>query len=147
MKKLFTAAVLAIVLTSYADPKPENTAIIDKIYADFAAGNIEAVIGVMDPNIVWNEATCSSYSDGNPYTGPEVVLNSVFARIGADNEYFKLENIKLAALGNDKVLASLNYNFKSKKTGEVQITTVIHEWTIGNGKITAFQQYLGLGKQ
>lgn len=126
---------------------PETTSLIKQLYAHFAEGNIEAVLGSMDASIVWNEATCSSYSDGNPYSSPEAVLQGVFARIGEDNEYFKLENIRLADLGNNQVLAALNYHFKSKKTGQEQITTVVHEWTIVNEKITAFQQYIGLGKQ
>ena len=125
----------------------ENAPIINQLYTHFGEGNIEAVLGMMDANIVWNESTSSSYSDGNPYTSPGAVLNGVFARIGEDNEYFKLENIAVAEMGNDRVLATLNYNFKSKKTGEVQTTTVVHEWTIENKKIMAFQQYIGLGKQ
>lgn len=128
-------------------PDPINTAIVDGLYNAFAAGDIPTVLGAMDANIVWNEASSSSYSDGNPYTSPEAVLNGVFKRIGEDNDYFKLENIKLTALGDNKVLASLNYNYKSKKTGETNKPSVVHEWTIENGKIIAFQQYLGLGKQ
>lgn len=128
-------------------PNPENTAIIDQLYAHFGKGEVPAVLEMMSPNIVWNESSCSSYSDNNPYTNPDAVLNGIFGRIGQDNEYFKLENIKLAGLGDHKVLASLNYDFKSKKTGEVHKTTVVHEWTLENGKVTAFQQYLGLGEQ
>ena len=128
-------------------PNPENTAIIDQLYANFGKGEVPAVLEMMSPNIVWNESSCSSYSDNNPYTSPEAVLNGVFGRIGQDNEYFKLENIKLAGLGDNKVLASLNYDFKSKNTGKVHKTTVVHEWTLENGKVTAFQQYLGLGEQ
>lgn len=126
---------------------PNNIAVIDGLYKAFAVGNIPAVLGAMDAHIDWNESSCSSYADGNPYTSPEAVLNGVFKRIGEDSENFKLENIKLVGMDGNKVLASLNYNFKSKKTGENIITTVVHEWTIENGEITVFQQYLGLGKQ
>jgi len=128
-------------------PNPENTAIIDQLYANFSKGEVPEVLEMMSANIVWNESSCSSYSDNNPYTSPEAVLNGVFGRIGQDNEYFKLENIKLAGLGDKKVLASLNYDFKSKNTGKIHKTTVVHEWTLENGKVTAFQQYLGLGEQ
>ncbi len=128
-------------------PDPNNIAVVDGLYKAFAAGDIPAVLDAMDAHIAWNESSCSSYADGNSYTSPEAVLNGVFKRIGEDSENFKLENIKLVGMDGNKVLASLNYNFKSKKTGENIITTVVHEWTIENGKITAFQQYLGLGKQ
>ncbi|MDN3724872.1 nuclear transport factor 2 family protein [Aequorivita sp. SDUM287046] len=125
----------------------QNISIVDGLYKSFAAGDIPSVLGAMDANIVWNESSCSSYADGNPYKNPEAVLNGVFKRIGEDSENFKLENIQLVEMGDNKVLASLNYNFIAKKTGEKILTSVIHEWTIDNGKITAFQQYLGLGKQ
>ncbi|MEN3324858.1 ester cyclase [Mariniflexile soesokkakense] len=128
-------------------PNPENATIINQLYTNFGEGNIEAVLGMMDPNIQWNESSCSSYSDGNPYSSPEAILNGVFGRIGQDNEYFKLENIELAGLGDNKVLASLNYDGKSKKTEQTYKTTVVHLWTLNNGKITAFQQYIGIGKQ
>ena len=128
-------------------PNPENTALINQLYDYFGKGEIPAVLEMMAPDILWNESSCSSYSDGNPYTSPDSVLNGVFGRIGQDNEYFKLENIKLSGLGGNKVFASLNYDGKLMKTGETYKTKVIHEWTIDNGKITAFQQYIGQGKQ
>ncbi|MCH4551049.1 ester cyclase [Aestuariibaculum lutulentum] len=128
-------------------PNLENTTLINSIYEAFGKGDIPAVLEMMDKNIVWNESTSSSYSDGNPYKGPDAVLNGVFKRLGEDNEYFKLENIKLSPLGNDQVLAILNYDGKFKKTGEAYKTTVVHLWTLKNEKITTFQQYIGLGKQ
>ena len=128
-------------------PNPENTAIINQLYKNFGEGNIDGVFGMMHSNIEWNESSCSSYSNGNPYLSPEAVLNGVFGRIGQDNEYFKLENIELTGLGESKVLASLNYDGKLNKTGQTYKTTVVHLWSLKNGKITAFQQYIGKGTQ
>lgn len=129
------------------NPSQGNIAFINQLYTHFGNGEIPKVLEMMDANIVWNESSCSSYSDNNPYTSPDAVLNGVFGRIGQDNEYFNLENIKLTSLEDDKVLASLNYDGKSKKSGKAYKTTVVHLWTITDGKITAFQQYIGLGKQ
>ncbi len=128
-------------------PNQENIAIIDGIYQAFGKGDIPTVLGMMTSDIIWNESSSSSYSDGNPYSSPDAVLNGVFKRLGEDNDYFKLENIKLSALGNDQVLATLNYHGKLKKTGETYQTTVVHLWTLKEEKVTAFQQYIGLGKQ
>ncbi len=128
-------------------PNQGNIAIIDQLYTHFGKGEIPAVLEMMDSNVEWNESSCSSYSDRNPYTNPDAVLNGVFGRIGEDNEYFKLENIKLSHLGDNKVLATLNYDGKLKKTGKPYKTKVVHEWTLENDKITAFQQYIGQGKQ
>ena len=121
---------------------PANVGIIDGLYKAFAVGDIPKVLGGMDAKIVWNEAEGNKYADGNPYTGPQAVLNGVFARIGAEHEYFKLVNIQLHEMSNDQVLATLRYQAKLKKNGAIYDAQVAHLWTLKDGKAVAFQQYL-----
>jgi ketosteroid isomerase-like protein len=118
-----------------------NVEVIDNLYKAFAAGEIPKVLELMDPKIIWNEAEGNTYADGNPYVGPEAVLNGVFARIGAEHEYFKVEDVKLHNMLNNKVLATLRYDAKYKN-GKAYNVQVAHLWTLENGKITAFQQYV-----
>lgn len=120
---------------------PGNVAVIDGLYQGFAAGDIPAVLGAMDANIVWNEAESFPYADQNPYIGPEAVLNGVFARIGADWEYFNLTGIQLHDMSNNQVLATLRYKGKHKTTGKEIDSQTAHLWTLKDGKITAFQQF------
>lgn len=126
--------------------KPENTnkntGIIDGLYKAFAAGDIPAVLGTLDEKVVWNEAEGNAYADGNPYIGPDAVLNGVFARVGSEWDNFKLNNIELHEMSNDKVLATLRYTGKYKKTGKSIDAQVAHLWTLKDGKVTAFQQYV-----
>lgn len=121
---------------------PGNISVIDGLYKAFSEGDIPTVLGAMDTNIVWNEAEGNSYADGNPYIGPEAVLNGVFARIGADHEYFNLEDIILHEMSNDQVLATLRYKGKLKENGAIFDTQVAHLWTLKDGKVIAFQQYV-----
>jgi steroid delta-isomerase-like uncharacterized protein len=121
---------------------PGNLSVIDGAYKAFAMGDIPAVLGVMDAKIVWNEAEGNSYADGNPYIGPDAVLKGVFARIGAEHEYFNLTDILLHEMSNDQVLATLRYKAKLKKNGTVYNTQAAHLWTLKNGKVTNFQQYV-----
>lgn len=123
----------------------ENSKIIDGLYKAFATGDIPAVLGAMDPNIVWNEAEGNAYADGNPYKGPEAVLNGVFGRIMQDHEYFNLEDIELHEMLNDKVLATLRYDAKYK-SGKNYNAQVAHFWTLKDGKVVAFQQYVDTKK-
>lgn len=125
---------------------PNNLAVIQNIYSDFAKGDIEKVLAALDPNVVWNEAEGNEYADGNPYIGPDAVLNGVFARVGADYEYFNLANIQLHEMSNNQVLATLRYQAKVKKTGKVMDTQAAHFWTLKDGKATAFQQYVDTKK-
>lgn len=122
-------------------PLTDNTAIVDSLYKAFAAGDIPAVLAAMDANIVWNEAESFPYADQNPYIGPEAVLNGVFARIGAEWEYFNLTGIQLHDMSNNQVLATLRYKGKHKTTGKEIDSQTAHLWTLKDGKITAFQQF------
>jgi|GEM_PF-89444 len=120
---------------------PENVAVIDGLYQAFVKGDVPAVLAVMDANIVWNEAEGFLYADQNPYIGPEAVLNGVFARIGAEWEYFNLTNIQLHDMSGNMVLATLRYQAKHQTTGKVMDSQTAHLWTLRDGKIVAFQQF------
>lgn len=125
---------------------PNNLSVVDSAYAAFAVGEIPKVLALMDADVIWNEAESNAYADGNPYIGPDAVLNGVFARLGADHEYFKLEDIQLHEMGNNKVLATLRYDAKVKKNGTAYNAQAAHVWTLKDGKVTSFQQYVDTKK-
>lgn len=124
---------------------PNNMTLVDNLYKAFAIGDIPTVLAGMDANIIWNEAEGNSYADGNPYIGPDAVLNGVFARLGADHEYFKLQDIELNEMSNNMVLATLRYDGKFKN-GKAYDAQVAHLWTLKDGKVVAFQQYVDTKK-
>ncbi len=116
--------------------------IIENMYNAFAEGNIPSVLASMDDNIIWNEAEGNSLADGNPYKGPDAVLNGVFARLGAQWENFTLVDIKLHEMANHQVLATLRYHGKNIKTGTSINAQAAHHWTLKDGKVIGFQQYV-----
>lgn len=123
-----------------------NLKVIDGLYKAFVAGDIPGALAPMDPKIVWNEAEGNSLADGNPYIGPDAVLNGVFARVGENHDYFKLENIQLLEMSNNQILSTLRYEGKVKETGKTYNAQVAHLWTLKNGKIIGFQQYVDTKK-
>lgn len=124
---------------------PENLSIVDNLYKNFGAGDIPAVLAAMDEKIVWNEAEGNAYADGNPYIGPDAVLKGVFGRIGEEHEYFNLNDIQLHQMSDNKVLATLRYDAKHKN-GNSYNAQVAHLWTLKDGKVSAFQQYVDTKK-
>lgn len=116
--------------------------IIENMYKAFAVGDVPTVLSAMDDNIVWNEAEGNSLADGNPYKGPNAVLNGVFARLGAEWENFRLVDIKLHEMSNDQVLATLRYHGKNVKTGTSIDAQAAHHWTLKDSKVIGFQQYV-----
>lgn len=116
--------------------------IIENLYKAFAEGNIPAVLSVFDDHIVWNEAEGNALADGNPYKGPDTVLNGVFARLADEHEYFNLKDIELHNMDDDQVLATLRYDAKRKKNGALIDAQAAHLWKLKDGKVIAFQQYV-----
>ncbi|GMQ25467.1 nuclear transport factor 2 family protein [Algoriphagus sp. oki45] len=123
----------------------ENKAIVDRLYEAFSKGDVPGVLSGMDSKIVWNEAEGNKYANGNPYIGPDAVLNGVFGPILADHEYFNLKDIELHEMLNGKVLATLRYDAKTK-TGKAYNAQVAHLWILKGGKITGFQQFVDTKK-
>ncbi len=123
-------------------PPEENRAVVNSMYQSFSKGDIPEVLASLDPNVVWMEAEGNAYADGNPYKGPDAVLKGIFTRIGDEYESFSLENIELHEMANDKVLATLRYNGKLKANGATIDAQAAHLWTLRDGKVIDFQQYV-----
>jgi ketosteroid isomerase-like protein len=117
-----------------------NVALIQGLYDDFARGDIAAVLGAMSPAIVWNEANNFPYADGNPYVGPQAILEGVFARCGSEWDGFAAEIDEVLDAG-DTVVALGHYSGTYKATGRAQKTQLVHVWRVEDGKAARFQQY------
>ncbi len=121
---------------------PNNLTVIQGLYDNFAKGDVPAVLAAMNANVVWNEAEGNEYADGNPYIGPDAVLKGVFERVVGDHEYFHLVDIQLHQMSNNQVLSTLRYQAKRKDNGAMLDAQAAHYWTLKDGKVTVFQQYV-----
>ena len=99
-----------------------------------------AVLGAMDPAIVWNEAENFPYADRNPYVGPTVIREGVFARLGGEWENFSVHPEEIFDAG-DTVVSTGRYTGAYKKTGTQISAQYVHVWRLRNGKLLKFQQY------
>jgi ketosteroid isomerase-like protein len=125
----------------------QNIQIIDSLYKAFSTGDMPTVLGLMHPEIEWNEAESNSLADGNPYVGPDDILEGVFARLGANHEHFGLKDIQVHGMDENKVLATLRYDAQVKATGKAYNAQAAHLWTLNEeGKIIAFQQFIDTKK-
>jgi uncharacterized protein len=113
---------------------------VNGIYKAFAKADIEGVLIRMSPDIVWNEADDFPYADGNPYRGPEAVLNGVFARCASEWDDFAVQIDEIIDAGSI-IIATGRYTGVYKETGSPQSTQVAHIWRVTDGKATGFQQY------
>ena len=149
MKRIIINLVLLIsfitVNSSFAinnkPAKESNVEIIQNLYVEFAKGDVPAVLQRFDPKIVWNEAENFPYADGNPYTGPQAVLEGVFARIGAEWEYWNLTDQTYYEVNSGEIIVTGRYKAKNKMTSKEIDVQFVHMWTLNEGLVTKFQQY------
>jgi ketosteroid isomerase-like protein len=149
MKKIIINLVLLIsfitVNSSFAinnkPAKESNVEIIQNLYVEFAKGDVPAVLQRFDPKIVWNEAESFPYADGNPYVGPQAVLEGVFARIGAEWEYWNLTDQTYYEVNSGEIIVTGRYKAKNKMTSKEIDVQFVHMWTLNEGLVTKFQQY------
>jgi len=118
-----------------------NLDIVKGVYAAFSVGDIPAVLGVMSPGIVWNEAENNlPLAEGNPYVGPQAVLEGVFMRLGEEFDGFTVVPGRYIADG-DCVVMSGRYTATARATGLPVNPQVVHVWTFEDGKVASFQQH------
>ena len=117
-----------------------NGAVVRGMYEAFAQGDVPGVLVSFDPQIVWNEAENFVYADGNPYIGPDAIVEGVFMRLGSEWEYWTIDVEELLDAG-DTVVALGRYEAKYNATGREIDAQFVHVWRLSDGKATRFQQY------
>lgn len=147
MKTLFVGAsaiLLCAGLSACADESAAedaaSAAVVQSVYDYFAAGDVESFVGVLHPEIVWNEADNFPYAENNPYLGPGAVLAGVIAPIAEDWDGFAATPESIIAEG-DRVAVQGRYTGVSRTTGEAIDAQFVHVWTVDGGQLIAFQQY------
>jgi len=118
----------------------QNVDIVQGMYNAFATGDIPTILAALDPQVEWWEAENFIYDDGNPYVGPEAVLQGVFMRIGTEWEGFAVTPKEVLDAG-DTAIGHGYYSGTYKKTGKHAKAQFAHFFTFRDGKVVRFQQY------
>lgn len=118
----------------------DNVEIVRGMYDSFGRGDVPSVLGQMHSNIEWNEAENFIYADGNPYLGPQAVLEGVFMRLGTDWEGFSVTPEEWLDAGNRLVVMGI-YQGTHKGTGKTVRAQFAHVWSLKEGRVVRFQQY------
>jgi ketosteroid isomerase-like protein len=116
------------------------------LYEAFGRGDIGAVLGAMDPSMIWRPAEGSPYvSEEGAWVGPNAILENVFMRLGTEWEGFRVTPATFSDAG-ERVIVEGRYTGTYKATGNAIDAQFCHIWDVKNGKITAFQQYVDTGQ-
>lgn len=112
---------------------------VKSVYAAFAEGDIETVLGAMHPEIRWTETAGFKY--GGFYNSPQAVLENVLAKIPEDWEVFGIDTERFLDAG-DAVIMQGHYVGTGKTTGESVRAAVVHVLEVEDGKVVRFDQYV-----
>jgi len=114
--------------------------IVKSLYDAFAKGDVPGVLGAFDSGIQWREADGFLYANGNPYVGPQAIVEGVFQRLAADVENFTVTPANIID-ADQTIVVEGRYTGTIKATGARIDAQFAHVWGFRNGKIVRFQQY------
>ncbi|MGB7444327.1 MAG: nuclear transport factor 2 family protein [Coleofasciculaceae cyanobacterium] len=117
----------------------DNIEIIKSIYRAFEQGDIEKALNLLDPNVEWIESEGIPY--GGTFVGREAVLSGVFGKIGQEWDNFQAHVDEFLEAGNTVI--SLGFDSGTyKATGKSMRAETASFWTLKDGKVVKFVQYI-----
>ncbi len=120
------------------NPSMSNLDLVRGVYDAFGRGDVPAVLGMMDENIVWTEA--EGFPWGGSHRGSDAVLHDVFIKIAEAWEGFQAKAEEYIDDGNT-VVAVGQYSGTYKATGKEVRLPFATLWRINNGKVIEFRQF------
>lgn len=117
----------------------DNVSIVQKIYAEFGAGNVEGILAMLSDDIEWSEPP----SGVAPFAGTRRGRTQVaefFQSLFAMCEPVQFEPGEFIGHGN-KVIVFGSYQFRAKPTGKTWDSDWVMTWTLAGDKVTRFKIY------
>jgi ketosteroid isomerase-like protein len=119
----------------------DNVAFMKGLYDAFAVGDVPKVLGSMSEDIEWWEAEGNPWYPGRAFIGPQQVIDGVLARIGTEMEGFEVVPDRFLSDGDQVVMVG-RYRGKGIATGNLLDAQALHIWTLRDGKVVRFQQFV-----
>jgi ketosteroid isomerase-like protein len=113
-----------------------NVDVVNGAYANFASGDVPAVIAAVDEAVQWDSPGC--LPQGGSFTGPAGV-GSFFEAVGANWQELKIDIKQLLDAGDEVV--AIGRGQGSLAGGDPAGYGFAHVFTIADGKIIRFREY------
>jgi uncharacterized protein len=118
----------------------QNKEIVRQAYENFKSGNIESLLGQLSDTVEWQLAEIENVPFAGKRSGREEV-GQFFSLLAEDQEVLQFEPQEFVAEG-EKVVALGQYSWRVKSTGREYGGQWAHVFTIRDGKITGFNEYM-----
>ena len=110
-------------------------------YDAFNRGDIDTVMGIMDPEIEWREPDVEGLPARGTHHGPEAVANEVFGSVAEHWDEFQVAAEEFLDAG-ERVIVLGHFRIRGKATGRSVDAPYAHVWTLHDGKVVHFRNYM-----
>ncbi|MES1158742.1 MAG: nuclear transport factor 2 family protein [Terricaulis silvestris] len=118
-----------------------NIAFVESLYAAFGRGDVSFIMANVAPNVVWDmTGRPEDYPRFGKREGPAGV--GAFFQMLVDNEEFTEFQVTEMREAGDKVYVLGHLSARMKKNGKSLTTDWIHIFTVKDGKVAAFKEFL-----
>jgi uncharacterized protein len=122
-------------------PPPSNLEIVLALYDAFAAGDLDTILAIIHPDVVWVESDGIPY--GGTFIGRDAVFEGVFAKIAAEWDGFTAEVFEAFEADGGRVVTLGEDSGTFKATGKHMSAPTASIWTLDNeGRVVRFTQYI-----
>ena len=114
--------------------------LVQQTYSNFKNGDIESLLAMMSDDIEWE----IPQTENMPFTGKrhgKEMVREFFNTMGMAQESLEFNPMEFITQG-DKVVALGHYEWKTRESGQPYGGDWAHVFTISNGKITGFHEYM-----
>jgi uncharacterized protein len=122
-------------------PDTPNIALAKSLYAAFGKGDTATIVAAMAADADWETVgRTSDFPTFGPRKGSPAV-QEFFNLVGSNLEFSEFTPKDFYPVG-DKVFVLGHYAMKVKKTGKAMTSDWVHIFTIADGKVKAFREFL-----
>jgi ketosteroid isomerase-like protein len=117
----------------------ENVALVRGMYEAFARGDIDGVVGSLDPQVEWIEPYPVGHNPGT-HIGPDAVVQNVFLPAVQEWHDFRAQPEEFLDAG-DRIVVTGVITGRHKATGRELVAPVCWVWTVRDGKAARNRNY------
>ena len=118
----------------------QNKKLVIQAYDSFKSADIEALLGLLSDEVEWQLPDTENVPFAGKRSGREAV-GQFFQSLAESQDALQFEPQELIAEG-DKVVSLGQYRWRVKATGREYGGDWVHVFTIRDGKIAGFQEYM-----
>ena len=118
----------------------ENTRLIQQAYENFKNGDISALLDSFSEDIDWHLPEMENVSFSGKHKGRGGATR-FFQSLAEAQDVLSFNPQEFVAQG-DKVVVLGDYSWRVKSTGREFGSDWVHVWTVRNGKLAGFKEYM-----